>query len=236
MNSLYVLPEKDVDVKGKAWEKFAFVGLRVVVLIAVASVFFPGLNRPGGAVMMTARSGVKDEQGNCFEMVSIPGPFAKLCGIEVTESDALGSQTSSIVFVDQSDQIDQHSKPYPISGWADLIDPKTVLPIAVYPDRFYAGPPAITRNDWQNGSVWYVGTMLELDGYEDLLEEILQETSTPIEHLPKGMEKTIRKNDQNTYAFYFNNTDQPMAVEINSRKIEFKPVEAKILKNNQAWL
>ena len=48
MNSLYVLPEKDVDVKGKAWEKFAFVGLRVVVLIAVASVFFPGLNRPGG--------------------------------------------------------------------------------------------------------------------------------------------------------------------------------------------
>lgn len=55
MNSLHDLPEKDVQMKGKAWEKFAFVGYRLVILIAVASVFFPGLN-PGRISPMINRN------------------------------------------------------------------------------------------------------------------------------------------------------------------------------------
>ncbi len=216
-----------------------------LVIVPNHFVYEPGLEKrlaafaaQGKMVLLTARSGVKDEIGNCFEKVSIPGPFSSLCGIEVTESDALGHDVSSITFIDQAEKSPKTNafSSYPISGWADLIEVTSAIPVAVYSDRFYADTPAITRNQHGQGSVWYAGALLEVDGYEELFTRMLNEASIAIEKLPDGLEKTIRKNDQNIYAFYFNNTDQPQQTKINGGLVEFEPLEAKILKNEKAWL
>lgn len=45
-DSLHALPARNVEVKGRAWEKFIFSAYRIVILVAVASIFFPQLN-PG---------------------------------------------------------------------------------------------------------------------------------------------------------------------------------------------
>lgn len=46
MNSLNTMPSATLKGKGKAAEQFIFSSYRIVILVAVASVFFPGLN-PG---------------------------------------------------------------------------------------------------------------------------------------------------------------------------------------------
>lgn len=54
-NSLHALPAADVSVEGKSWQKFCFTVYRILILVAVGSVFFPGLN-PGCVTPVISRN------------------------------------------------------------------------------------------------------------------------------------------------------------------------------------
>lgn len=54
-NNLHALPSADLQTKEKAWDKFVFTAYRIVILVTVASVFFPGLN-PGRITDMINRN------------------------------------------------------------------------------------------------------------------------------------------------------------------------------------
>lgn len=216
-------------------QKENFDGYAMVV-VPSHFVYEPGLEKrleeyaqKGGIVVLSARSGVKDEKGNCFEHQSIPGPFADLFQIEVLESDALGSLTNRIFF-------GQQDQSYTVTGWADLLECKGAVPIAFYQDRFYAGTPAITSASCDQGQAVYVGTLPEMEGWKELFKVLLIPAGIALEELPAGMEKTIRQNEENHYVFYFNNTDQPQTLSIDKETIEFAPLEARILKNQTTWL
>lgn len=193
--------------------------------------------KTGGTVILTARSGVKDELGNCFECQVLPGPFASLCSIEITESDALGTNLVEVAFTSENEEGQHCTAAVTTSGWADLIEPVKAETIAVYNDSFYKGTSAITRNSVGKGEAWYVGSFPDKDGWLKLFRQIFSRNNTGfIDGLPEGIEVNTRSSSQNTYVFIFNNTGQARTIDWRGEPLHFESLEAKILKNDQEWL
>lgn len=185
--------------------------------------------RNGGTVVVTNRSGVKDENNNCILGQELPGAFRKLCGCYVTESDAIGKATQHLRTT--------YGGTYKITCWCDLLKLETARPWAKYDDRFYAGTPAITRNAFGKGCAYYVGTIGEKAMYRSLMLEILRKQGIEtIEQMPRGVESTVRSGKGGTYRFFFNNTMDGKVVKLGDEKVFLSPLEVKILTGDGTWI
>lgn len=175
----------------------------------------------GGTLVVTNRSGVKDQNGNCIFGQPLPTLLRPLCGCSVAEYDAIGAAKQHVRTLD--------GKQYSISDWCDLLSTDTAEPWAVYADRFYAGTPAITKNRFGAGTVYYVGTVGEKGLYRDLLLEAFREQKISVlPGLPMGMEVTSRSGKGGVYRFFFNNTLQCQRLRFNGKTLDFRPLEVKI--------
>ena len=185
--------------------------------------------RNGGTVVVTNRSGVKDQNNNCILGQELPGAFRELCGCVVTEYDAIGSVWQRLRTM--------YGGTYRITGWCDLLKLETARPWAKYDDRYYAGVPAITRNAYGKGACYYVGTIGEKAMYRSLMMEILRGQGVEMmEQLPQGVESTVRSGKGGKYRFFFNNTMEGKTVKLNEGKIYLHPMEMKILSGDGTWV
>lgn len=183
----------------------------------------------GGTVVITNRSGVKDENNNCILGQPLPGAFRRLCGCYVTETDAIGERTQRLRT--------RYGGTYRITGWCDLLELDTARPWGKYDDRFYSGTPAITRNDFGRGCAYYVGTIGEKAMYRSLLLEIFREQGIDtVEQLPQGVESTVRSGPGGTYRFFFNNTMEGKFIKSDGKKIPLNPLEVKIQTLDGTWV
>lgn len=186
--------------------------------------------KQGGTLLLTNRSGVKDEN-NCCIMEPLPTVFREMTESVVEEYDPVGANEQSLVVVDEKWK--KILKDYkmeqgiPCHLWCDIIEEKNAKVLARYNSNFYKGKAAITENTYGKGKAYYVGTCLERDGLRTLLHSIL--FSTKVEYtigLPKGIERTVREKGKTKWNFWFNNTDkrQEFAYEIRngSSKVEGK--------------
>lgn len=132
--------------------------------------------RNGGNLVLTMRSGSRDDYNNMRPMV-LPGVFANLAGIEVEEFDAL-------------------RKPVQLTGtingeanlWCDIITPKTAETISSYNSEYYKGKAAITKNTFGKGNVYYVGCDLDENAMLALVELISKECGVECTKLETGVE------------------------------------------------
>lgn len=159
----------------------------------------------GGTLVLTNRSGVKDMHNGCI-MEPLPTVFTEPAGVFVKEYDALGWTQVGLQYADGTQGY--------CTCWADLLE---ILPgeegqvdiVATYDGEFYKGMPAITRHTYGEGTVYYLGCVIDRMGYRRLAENILEEKH--IEYtvgLPVGVEVCCRKKEGRTYRFVFNNTDK----------------------------
>lgn len=175
----------------------------------------------GGTVIITNRSGVKDEYGRCLVGEELPTLFRKLCGCHVTEYDPIG-RVKQKLFTASGEEFE-------ITGWCDLIEADTAETIAVYADHYYAGVPAITKNSYGKGIACYIGTIGEKALYRDLLMEIFKECGIEYkEFLPWGVEYCTRSTSDKEYGFLFNNTDKNQSVIWEGQTVQMKPFEMRI--------
>ena len=185
--------------------------------------------RNGGTVVLTNRSGVKDQNGNCILGQPLPTAFRALCGCCVSETDAIGPARQQLTTI--------HGGTYAISGWCDLLVPETAAVWARYADRFYAGTPAITRNQFGAGQAYYIGTIGEKALYRALLLEIFREQEiSMVEVLPRNVELTTRSGPGGVYRFFFNNSTHGCAFPLGSETVTLRPLEVKILTGKGEWL
>ena len=185
--------------------------------------------RGGGTVVVTNRSGVKDENNNCILGQDLPGAFRALCGCVVTEYDAIGKASQHLCTM--------YGGTYKITGWCDLLKPETAAPWAKYDDRYYAGTPAITKNTYGKGTCYYVGTIGEKSLYRSLMMEILRcQGIAALEQLPWGIESTVRSGKGGNYRFFFNNTLNGEILKLGDEKVSINPMEMKILSGSGEWL
>ncbi|MDC7291726.1 beta-galactosidase [Blautia schinkii] len=151
----------------------------------------------GGVLVTGFMSGIVGESDNVY-LGGYPGPLKDMAGIWAEEIDALApEQTNMIRFKDGTE--------YTCSMLCDIIHLEGAESIADYSSDFYAGTPAVTKNCYGKGKVYYIGTQLEESALDKLLENIAREAaveSLVTEQTP--LEVTVRKSGEDTYYFLMN--------------------------------
>lgn len=187
----------------------------------------------GGTLILTNRSGVKDENNNCL-MDSLPSVFKELIGAEVTEYSAIGNDTLTIKdFADNE---------FICGQWCDVMHLTTAKAYAEYNSGEYWSMPAVTLNRYCKGVAYYVGTVCKADFYESFASNLMMQTRIPkLNGLPRGVEVTTRTDGADEYICFFNNSENPVNIplpkpmyslisSICRDRMELRPFEADILR------
>lgn len=160
----------------------------------------------GGHLVLTMRSGVKDENNLCLTDMPLPGMLSELCGIEINEYDCLFEKEGAVLF---------GKKDYPISKWADVIELKGARMIAEYSTSFYKQTPAVTENLYDNGMAWYVG----FEPTEELMDELVSCFVRRSDVFTLGtaagdVEFYTRENNKKRWLFIINHTNEEQVYSI----------------------
>jgi len=166
--------------------------------------------RQGGHLIVGARSGVKDVYNRVVDR-RLPGLLAELCGVVVSEYDALGA--GNCVRLAAGDLGAGLSEDAVGHTWADVLAPRTAQTIATYLGTFYEGEPAITLNRFGKGTAAYVGVMPDQDLANSLALWSTQRAGVvPLVEVCDGVEVAARDKDGRRYLFLLNHTSEPKAV------------------------
>lgn len=144
----------------------------------------------GGALLTTYMSGIVDQSDN-VHLGGYPGPLRELSGIWVEEIDALAPEQSNGVSLVNEE----------LTGTSnlvsDLIHLENAEALAHYTSNFYAGMPAVTKNTFGDGTVYYFGGQLEDQLQDQLFKTIVKETDiTPVIEEATKLEIACRENEE----------------------------------------
>lgn len=159
----------------------------------------------GGILITTYMSGIVDQSDNVY-LGGYPGPLRKLAGVWVEEIDALSpAQSNEVVFTDGTKSR--------CGLVCDLMHLEGAECIAAYGEDFYANRPALTKNRFGSGSVYYIGTFLEDNGLAKLLTLALSGSGVaPVIPDVTELEVTCRTTEDCSYYFIINFQDRPLPV------------------------
>ena len=146
--------------------------------------------KQGGSLLTTYMSGIVDQSDN-VHLGGYPGPLRELAGIWVEEIDALAPEQSNGVSLVNEE----------LTGTSnlvsDLIHLETAEALAHYTSNFYAGMPAVTKNTFGDGTVYYFGGQLEDQLQDQLFKTIVKETDiTPVIEEATKLEIACRENEE----------------------------------------
>jgi beta-galactosidase len=144
----------------------------------------------GGALLTTYMSGIVDQSDN-VHLGGYPGPLRELAGIWVEEIDALAPEQSNGVSLVNEE----------LTGTSnlvsDLIHLENAEALAHYTSNFYAGMPAVTKNTFGDGTVYYFGGQLEDQLQDQLFKTIVEENDiTPVIEEATKLEVACRENEE----------------------------------------
>ena len=144
----------------------------------------------GGALLTTYMSGIVDQSDN-VHLGGYPGPLRELAGIWVEEIDALAPEQSNGVSLVNEE----------LTGTSnlvsDLIHLENAEALAHYTSNFYAGMPAVTKNAFGDGTVYYFGGQLEDQLQDQLFKTIVEESDiTPVIEEATKLEIACRENEE----------------------------------------
>lgn len=121
----------------------------------------------GGILFTTYMSGIVDQSDNVY-LGGYPGPLRNMAGIWVEEIDALApEQCNSVCF--------EGEKRYTCNLVCERIHLEGAECLGAYEMDFYAKEPAVTRNIFGKGKVYYAGTQLQKDGKKYILDMLCGE-------------------------------------------------------------
>jgi beta-galactosidase len=163
--------------------------------------------RSGGTLVLSYRSGVKDEH-NVFTRQTLPGPLAALAGVAIHDYDPQIDQQQEIVEPDGTR--------YPARRWCDILSPATAETLATYGKSYYAGGAAVTLNKFGRGRVYYVGTESpSSEFYDHLTRQMLEGAGVASgPHLPQGVELAVREKPGRKIVFLLNYSDGTAVVDM----------------------
>lgn len=161
----------------------------------------------GGIFVTGFMSGIVDQSDN-VHLGGYPGPLRKMAGIWVEEIDALApEQCNAIRFVDGTEAN--------CRLLCDIIHTEGAEVLANYSSNFYAGQPVVTRNSYGKGSVFYIGTELELKALNKLLNKITAAVGVKAVTIePTNLEVVYRETGNCKFWFIMNFTDEVLPLPI----------------------
>ena len=153
------------------------------------------------------------------------------------EIDALApEQKNSVKFKDGTE--------FTSTMLCDLIHLEGAESMADYSSNFYAGTPAVTKNSYGKGNVYYLGTQPEDCAFTRMMDCIVKEAAVKsLVDERTSLEVTVRKTKENTFYFLINFSKEETVVpqcfagmqnlltgETVSRQEILKPFEVEIIK------
>ncbi len=194
-----------------------------VVVAPVAYLLQPGYAQKveefvagGGTFVTTFFSGIVDENDRVV-LGGYPGHLRKVTGVWAEEIDALfPDMRNSIEVSDPAWKQLQGS--HQCGLLCDLIHAETAEVVGTYGSDFYAGRPALTRNQFGRGAAWYIASDPTQEFVNTLLKHLCQEQG--VEALltaPDGVEVTQREKDGKSFTFVLNHNADPVQVDLGGR-------------------
>ncbi len=162
----------------------------------------------GGLLCLTAASGVVDEFNKSF-FTPRPGPLALLSGIEVSDLSPL-SQPAALA---------SQAVPGLQGGQAvilaDEIHPTSAEVLATFNSGWRKGLPALTRNTYGQGQVFYLGTVLEGETLTALVDYLCAQAGIEAGPVtPEGVYAYERRGEKERLLFLINQNEQPQQVQL----------------------
>jgi beta-galactosidase len=191
--------------------------------------------RGGGTLVVTARSGFKDDTGK------VPGPapgyLAGILGVVVEEIDSQPpDQMNQVRFV--QGPVGKASARH----WFEILQPTLSQPLAVYESDYYAGRPAATIRRLDQGQAIYLGVLADVDLYAALFDWLLPSMEIKsVLNTPPGVEAKLRVGPAGQVLFLLNHNTTPAIVSIGEdyldvlaqapacRRVELEPYGVSIL-------
>lgn len=154
----------------------------------------------GGTFVSTFMSGIVDET-DTVHSGGYPGPLRELLGLWVEETDSLAKGAfNSVIPMDK-----RITKNYKCDLIFDVIHLEGAKSLANYGDDYYKGSPVITENSYGKGKAYYIGSCLDQEGTDAIMDLITGEYKSGF-CIPGGVEVTVRESDTYTLTFFLNHT------------------------------
>lgn len=156
----------------------------------------------GGTLITGMMSGIVDQSDN-VHLGGYPGPLRRLCGIWVEEIDALAPEQSNTLRFPDGTEVQ-------CKLLCDIIRPEGAETLAAYGGDFYEGTPAVTKNSFGKGTVYYVGTQPDHDGIAKIFDALTAGADVkPLIPDETELEVDLRTIEGREYWFIINLTGTP---------------------------
>ncbi len=168
--------------------------------------------RQGKTLVTTVMSGLVDENDRCI-FGEYPGKLKEVLGIWVEEVDALRPYESNRMQMNGVMPLPKSS--YSCGFLCDLLHTRQAEALAVYESDFYAGMPCVTRNQFEKGMAYYIGTDPDDEFLADFFDQVCKDCGIePVYEAEEAVEVTRRVNEKETTIFVLNHNHQPSWVDL----------------------
>lgn len=179
--------------------------------------------KQGGHLVLTMRTGVKDDTNICMSGLDLPGRLAALAGAKVLDYDCLNEATVQVSYA---------GKEYVGEMWSDILTPEDGTEVlATYASNFYKGSPAITRSTYGDGYCYYIGMEPSKEFIQLLCEQMAQDAK--VEAVAKkvdDVEFCVRDKENMRYLFVLNHSDEEREIEIEAAYQQLMGEKTNVLK------
>lgn len=156
----------------------------------------------GGSLLCTVMSGVADTSDRVFRG-GAPGPLKDLLGIWSEEVDALPPDEANEIVLAGGVKATCHLV-------FDLIHSQGAEVLACYGKDFYAGRPALTRNDYGSGRAYYLASFPEQAFLDNFLPGLAKEAGIEalLDHVPEKVEVGRRRTKDGEEVYFILNFNE----------------------------
>lgn len=169
--------------------------------------------KQGGTLLATYFSGIVDENDHA-QLGGYPAMLKETLGLWVEEWHPYPDGKGNSI------QLSDTTKSFECEHWCDLLHVTKATPLATFEKDFFAGRPALTRNDFGDGHAFYLATKPSAEGLDAILEQICIEHANvnPVLETPDGVEATLREQGDNRFLFLLNHNDEEVSISLNRHK------------------
>ncbi|MFV0361951.1 MAG: beta-galactosidase trimerization domain-containing protein, partial [Suipraeoptans sp.] len=208
------------DIKMEELQNYELIIAPHITMISeVQSEVLKAYTKIGGTLILGARSGYKNVHGHVIRK-PIPGIVSDLIGGNVDEYTVLGPAevgNEKIVWKDDGQKtVGLHMH--------EILNVDTAEVIAEYEMNYYKGSPALIKNTYEDGCVYYFGAAFSEDTANKLLDIIgLNQLFEKWIDLPWEAELCIR-GDEN-YQYYFVLNYKPYVIEVHLKEKAYELIQ-----------
>ena len=176
----------------------------------------------GGKVVFTFRTAIKDYYNNLTLGEYNPTFYTDLIGAYIEEIESLQEgQSVEIKGVDEFSNVHGTGEVF-----RDMLKVTTAETLFMYNDEFYNELAAVTRNNFENGEAYYIGTGVDNEVMNKLAKKIIKEANIESIESEVGVEVVKRTVNNLNYYFVMNHTSDVKIF----KGITLKAYESKIIK------